>query len=164
MRKIISVCGSDVGDDTLSDYALKTAENIGRLIAKNKAVLVCGGHSGVMEAACRGAKKENGLTIGIMPYTRDEANQYIDIAIPTGLGNIRNFLVVNSGDAVIAIGGRWGTMNEISHAMITGKKIILMKNTGGCVDKIIKNCLLQNIESKYHIAENAKEAVKKALE
>lgn len=163
MKKIISVCGSDVGDKNLSDYALKVARDVGRFIAKNDAVLACGGHSGVMKAACKGAKEKNGITVGIMPYGKDEANKYVDIAIPTNLGNIRNYMVVNTGDAVIAIGGRWGTLNEISYGMISGKKIILVKGTGGIVDEIIKNNILNNIQSRYIVANSAEEAVEKAL-
>ena len=164
MKKCISICGSDVGDEKLSEYALATAEKVGSLIAKKGGVIVCGGHSGVMEAACKGAKKDNGITVGIMPFDKDEANPYIDIAIPTSLGNIRNYLVSTAGDAVIAIGGRWGTLNEISFAMITGKKVILIKGTGGCVDHILNTSLMQNIESKYYIAESAEEAVEKAFQ
>ena len=163
MKKLISVCGSDRGDRNLSGYALKVAENVGELIAEKNGILVCGGHGGVMEAACKGCKKNNGLTVGLMPYTKEEANQYIDIAIPTGLGNIRNYLVARTGDAVIAIGGRWGTLNEISYGMILGKPVILIKGTGGCVDQIIENKMMKNTESKYHVAESAEEAVEKAF-
>ena len=164
MKKIISVCGSDGDDAELSDYALQVAEDVGRLVASRDAVLACGGHSGVMQAACKGAKEENGITLGIMPYSKDEANKYVDISIPTGIGNVRNFLVANAGDAVIAISGRWGTLNEISHAMISDKPLILIKGTGGCVDKIIDTHLMQNIESKYYVADSAEDAVEKAFE
>ena len=116
-----------------------------------------------MEAACRGAKKENGITVGILPETKNESNKYIDIAIPTLLGNIRNVLVASAGDTVIAIGGRWGTLNEISYAMITEKKLILMMGTGGCVDEIINGNIMQNIESSYFIANTVEEAIKEAF-
>ena len=164
MKKVISVCGSDGDDDELSYYALQVAEDVGRLVARKGAVLACGGHSGVMKAACKGAKEEEGITLGIMPYGKEKANEYIDIAIPTTIGNVRNFLVANAGDAVIAIGGRWGTLNEISYAMISCKPLILIKGTGGCVDKIIDAGLMQNIESTYYIADSAEEAVEKAFE
>ena len=164
MKNLVSICGSDTGDENFSNYALDVAEEIGRLIAQKNGVIVCGGHGGVMEAACRGAKEEGGTTVGILPYTKDEANKYIDIAIPTGIGNIRNFLVVSAGDVVIAIGGRWGTLNEISYCMIAGKPLILVKGTGGCVDEIINGSLMQNIESHYYIANSAEEAVEKAFE
>ena len=93
MKTLISVCGSDGDDNNLSSHALETAETVGRLIAKRNAVLVCGGRGGVMEAACKGAKEENGLTIGILPESKEEANEFVDIAIPTGIGHKRNFLV-----------------------------------------------------------------------
>lgn len=164
MKKIISICGSDLDDEKLSDYALNVAEQVGRIAAKLGFVLLCGGRGGIMEAACKGAKQENGITIGILPYSKEEANKYIDIAIPTTIGNIRNFLVANSGDVVIAIGGRWGTLNEISFSMIYNKPLILIKGTGGCVDEIITGYIMQNIESEYYVVNSAEEAINKAVE
>lgn len=164
MKKVISICGSDVDDNHLSTHALEVAEEVGRLIARKGGVIVCGGHGGIMRAACKGAKDEDGITIGIMPYTKDEANEYIDIAIPTHLGNIRNFLVVSSGDSVIGIGGRWGTLNELSYCMITCKPLVLLKGTGGVVDEIIDGHVMQNVESHYYVANSAEEAVNKAFE
>jgi uncharacterized protein (TIGR00725 family) len=117
-----------------------------------------------MKAVCKGAKAENGITVGILPYEKEEANEYIDIAIPTRIGNVRNCLVSSTGDVTIAIGGRWGTLNEIAFRMISCKTLILMKGTGGCVDEIINGNLMQNIESSYFIANSAEEAVKKAFE
>ena len=164
MKKLISICGSDVDDDLLSNYSLEIAEQVGKLIAKKGGVLLCGGHGGIMRAACRGAKEENGLTVGIMPYTKEEANEFIDIAIPTTIGYVRNFIVANAGDVTIALGGRWGTLNEISYRMICEKPLILIKGTGGCVDEIISGRLMQNIESHYYVANSAEEAVEKAFE
>jgi len=164
MRKLIAVCGSDVDDKKLSSYALKTAEDVGRLIAKNGGILVCGGRGGVMEAACRGAKAEKGITVGILPYSKKEANKFVDIAVPTHLGNLRNFIVVNSADAIIAICGRWGTLNEISFAMILQKPLVLIRGTGGCVDDIAQGKLMQNVESTYHIVDSAEDAIKKVFE
>jgi len=164
MKRLISVCGSDGDDKRLSAYALEAAEKIGRLIAQKGGVLVCGGRGGIMRAACKGAKEADGITVGILPFSKEEANEFVDIRIPTGLGNMRNFLVANSGDVVIAIGGRWGTLNEISFDMILGKPLILVKGTGGCVDKIIEKEIMQHVESTYYIAESAEEAVEKAFE
>jgi len=164
MKNLISICGSDAEDELLSNYTLKVAEDVGRLIAKKGGVLICGGHGGIMRAACRGAKQEDGITVGIMPYTKDEANEFIDIAIPTTIGNVRNFIVANAGDVTIAIGGRWGTLNEISYRMICEKPLILIRGTGGCVDEIISKNLMQDIESHYYIANSAEEAVEKAFE
>jgi hypothetical protein len=164
MKKIIAIIGSDSDDEHLSDYTLKVAQQVGRLVAKNGFVLSCGGRGGVMEAACKGAKENNGLTIGILPYSKDEANKYIDIAIPTTIGNFRNFLVANSGDVIIAIGGRWGTLNEIAISMIYKKPLILIKGTGGCVEEIVNGCIMQNIESDYFVVDSAEEAINKAIE
>ena len=164
MKKLISICGSDGDDERLRGYALEVAEKIGRYVAQRGGVIVCGGHSGVMEAACRGAKSENGITVGIMPYEKDEANPYIDIAIPTRIGNVRNYLVSSTGDVTIAIGGRWGTLNEIAFRMISERPLILMKGTGGCVDEIINGNIMQNVESHYYVANSPEEAVEKAFE
>jgi len=164
MKTLISLCGSDGDDENLSDHALEVAEKIGRIVAQNNGVLVCGGHSGVMEAACKGCKDEGGITVGIMPYTKDEANKYIDIAIPTGIGNIRNYMVSSTGDVTIAIGGRWGTLNEIAFRMISRKPLILIKGTGGCVDEIINGNIMQNVENSYIVVNSAEEAVEKAFE
>jgi uncharacterized protein (TIGR00725 family) len=164
MKNLISVCGSDVSDEKLSSYALEVAEKVGALVAQRGGVIVCGGHKGVMEAVCCGAKKENGITVGIMPFEKDEANEFIDIAIPTGIGNVRNYLVSRIGDVTIAIGGRWGTLNEIAFRMISKKPLILIKGTGGCVDEIINGNLMQGVESSFIVAESAEDAVKKAFE
>ena len=164
MKNLISICGSDGGDEQLSNYALETAKKVGKLIAQKNCILVCGGLGGVMQAACEGAKQENGITVGIIPENKDEANEYIDIAIPTNLGNIRNYLVSITGDVTIAIGGRWGTLNEISYRMISEKPLILIDGTGGCVGEIIKGNLMQGIESNFIIANSAEDAVKKAFE
>jgi len=164
MKKVISVCGSDTDDDQLNSYAIEIAEEVGRQVAKRGGVLLCGGQGGIMRAACRGAKEENGITVGIMPFSKDEANEFIDIAIPTTIGNVRNFIVANAGVAVIAIGGRWGTLNEISYAMISEKPLILIKGTGGCVDEIINGHLMQDVESHYYVANSVEEAVEKAFQ
>ena len=163
MKKVISVCGSDTDDDQMSNYALEVAEKVGRGIAKNGGVLLCGGQGGIMRAACRGAKEENGITVGIMPYESDEANEFIDIAIPTAIGNVRNYLVARTGDVTIAIGGRWGTLSEIAFRMISDKPLILIKGTGGCVDEIIDGKVMQGIESSFIVADDAKDAVDKAF-
>ena len=164
MKRIISVCGSDESDDHLSRYALETAENVGRFIARRGGVVVCGGRGGIMRAVCKGAKEENGITVGILPESKEEANEFVDIPIVTGLGHRRNFLVVDAADAVIAIGGRWGTLNEISFSMVFEKPLILIKGTGGCVDEIVNGHIMQDIEFTYHIVNSAEDAVEKAFE
>jgi uncharacterized protein (TIGR00725 family) len=104
---------------------LERAAAVGRLIAEQGAILVCGGLGGVMEAACRGAREAGGLTIGILPGKDPaEANDYIDIAIATGLGFTRNSLVAMNADAVIAVDGEYGTLSEIAYTLVYGKKVI----------------------------------------
>ena len=98
------------------------AERVGALLAQRGAVVVCGGLGGVMEAVCKGAVRHGGQAIGILPG-RDRAagNRYASALITTGIGEARNALVVGAGDAVIAIGGSWGTLSEIGLALRTGK-------------------------------------------
>jgi uncharacterized protein (TIGR00725 family) len=101
------------------------AEELGRELARAGALLVCGGLGGAMEAACRGAKGEGGKTLGILPGAdRSAANRYVDVAIPTGLGEARNALIVRAADALIAIAGGYGTLSEIALALRAGKPVI----------------------------------------
>ncbi len=103
----------------------QTAYELGKWIAEKGAVLVCGGLSGVMEAAARGAKRSGGLTIGILPGTSlRDANPHIDIPIATGLGYSRNSLVAMNADVLIAVDGQFGTLTEIAYGNIYGKKVI----------------------------------------
>jgi len=107
------------------DEPTVAAAEVGRLIAERGAVLVCGGRGGAMEAACRGAKEVGGLTVGILPGSdRSEANPFVDVVLPTGLGEARNALVVAAADVVIAIGGGYGTLSEIALALKVGKRVI----------------------------------------
>ncbi len=124
-RKIcISVIGSGSGD-ALSPQIAKIANEVGREIATRGAVLICGGLGGVMAEAAKGAKENGGLTIGILPgEDPGSANPFIDITLPTGLGFARNILVAYSGDAIIAISGRLGTLSEISYALLKKKPVI----------------------------------------
>jgi len=123
-RKIcISVVGS--GDEELNPQIAKIANEVGREIASRGAILICGGLGGVMAEAAKGAKENGGLTIGILPGEEPgSANPFIDVALPTGLGFARNVLVAYSGDAVIAISGRLGTLSEISYALLKKKPVI----------------------------------------
>jgi uncharacterized protein (TIGR00725 family) len=105
--------------------SLKTAHEVGQLIAEKGAILVCGGLSGIMESAARGAKQNNGLTMGILPgESPGEANPYIDIAVATGIGYARNSIVAMNSDVIIAIDGQYGTLTEIAYGCVYGKKII----------------------------------------
>jgi uncharacterized protein (TIGR00725 family) len=101
------------------------AEEVGRAAAERGAVLVCGGLGGAMEAACRGAKSRDGRTVGILPGAdRAAANPYVDVAVPTGLGEARNAIVVRTADAVIAVAGEFGTLTEIALALKAGKPVV----------------------------------------
>lgn len=101
------------------------AEDVGKLLARSGAVVVCGGLGGVMEAACRGAKREGGLTVGILPNEdRTHANRYVDVAVATGLGEARNALVVRTADVLVAVGGGFGTLSEIALALRAGKPVV----------------------------------------
>jgi hypothetical protein len=114
-----------IGGSKPGQEARETAFEVGRLIAENGAILVCGGLSGVMEAASRGAKKAGGLTVGILPGSNpSDANLYIDIPIATGMGYSRNSLVAMNSDILIAINGEYGTLSEIAYGIIYGKKVI----------------------------------------
>ena len=104
---------------------LEAAEEIGAAIAAAGAVLVCGGLGGVMEAACRGARSRLGTTVGFLPGDdREDANGWVVLALPTGLGEARNALVAGAADAVVAIGGGWGTLTEIGFALRAGKPVL----------------------------------------
>ena len=113
------------GQCSAAEYA--AAMEIGRLVAEAGATLVCGGLSGVMEAAARGAKEAGGVTIGILPgHERSLANPYLDHVITTGMGHARNLAVVSSGDAVIAVGGSFGTLSEIGLAGRVGRPVVIL--------------------------------------
>ena len=104
------------------------AEEVGRLLAERGAVLVCGGLDEVMAAAARGAKAAGGTTIGVLPgETADGANEWIDHVVVTGIGHARNLAVVASGDVVIAVGGRWGTLAEIGYARVLGRPVVVLE-------------------------------------
>jgi uncharacterized protein (TIGR00725 family) len=164
MRTLIAVVGSDVDDIHLSASALVIAEQIGRGIAQRGGILICGGRGGVMEAACKGAKENHGVTVGILPKAKEEANGFVDIPIPTGLGMRRNFLVAYTADVVIAIGGRWGTLSEISFAMIFRKPVVLVQGTGGVVDELVQGNLMRESEIQWIVARSSEDAVEKAFQ
>jgi uncharacterized protein (TIGR00725 family) len=104
------------------------AEEVGRLLAEHGVTVVCGGRGEVMAAVARGAKSAGGATIGILPgETRADANEWIDHVVVTGIGHARNLAVVASGDAVIAVGGRYGTLAEIGFALTLGRRVVILE-------------------------------------
>ena len=121
---IIAVIG---GSSPTNLEHLRVAEEVGRELAIRGVGLVCGGLSGIMEAACRGAKSAGGTTIGILPgRSSRDANSYVDIPIVTTMGFSRNVIVVHTGNAVIAIGGAFGTLSEIAHALGDGIPVVAL--------------------------------------
>ena len=118
---IIGVVGSSRSDASTN----MLAEEVGKEIARAGAALVCGGLGGVMEAVCKGARSQGGLTIGIIPSDRKEdANQYVQMPIVTGMGVGRNVMLVKTADVIIAVAGEFGTLSEIAHALNLGKTVI----------------------------------------
>jgi uncharacterized protein (TIGR00725 family) len=114
-----------VGGYEADDAALAAAEEVGRLLAQRGCVVVTGGRRGVAEAASRGAVLAGGTTVGILPgRTRAEANPYVRVPVPTGLGETRNALVVMDADAVIALPGAYGTLSEVAHALLAGTRVV----------------------------------------
>ncbi|MDQ7030974.1 MAG: TIGR00725 family protein [Ardenticatenia bacterium] len=149
---VIAVVGAGHADQKTAELA----EAVGREIALAGAWLICGGLGGVMEAASRGAHA-GGMTIGILPgIDRTMANPYIALAIATGLGEGRNLVIIHNADAIIAVGGEWGTLSEIAFARKVGKPVIglltwdLRKPSGTPAD--------------IHVAQSPREAVELALE
>ena len=144
-----------IGENAPPPHLLETAEAVGRCVAEAGAILVCGGLGGVMEAACRGARAAGGVTIGILPgHDRGEGNPYLTYAIPTGLGYARNILVVRSADAVIAVGGKFGTLSEIAYAKIEGRPVIGLETWG---------LARADLPDPIHRAASPRDAVEKAL-
>lgn len=109
---------------TVAAELLALAEAVGGELARRGAVVVTGGLGGVMEAVCRGARAAGGTTLGILPGTdRAEANAFVDVAVTTGMGELRNGLVVRCADALVAVGGEYGTLSEIALALKAGKPV-----------------------------------------
>jgi uncharacterized protein (TIGR00725 family) len=114
-----------IGPGDASDEEASRAEAVGRLLGEAGAVVVCGGLGGVMEAASRGAAGAGGTVVGLLPGSdRDAANPHVTVAITTGLGEMRNPLVVRAADAVVAVGGAYGTLSEIAFALRSGKPVV----------------------------------------
>jgi len=145
-----------IGDSSCPTEEAKLAESVGELLAQQGATIVCGGLGGVMEAVCRGAKSKGGLTVGILPGKNSSmANPWVDIPVVTGIGEARNVAVVKSAQAVIAIGGSYGTLSEIAFALksnipVIGLNTWSLSRNGQAEDSIIR-------------VQSATEAVDKAI-
>ena len=124
-RLQISVIGASEGEPEV----LRDAEAVGRSIAEAGAVLVCGGLTGVMEAASKGAADAGGVVVAVLPtLSPADANPYVSYAVATGTGHARNLAVVASGQAVIAVGGEWGTLSEIAYARKLGRAVVAIQS------------------------------------
>ena len=145
-----------IGDSSCSPEEAQLAETVGELLAQQHVTVICGGLGGVMEAVCRGAKSKGGLTVGILPgQDPNTANPWVDIPVVTGMGEARNVAVVKSAQAVIAVGGRYGTLSEIAYALKNGISVIglntwSLSRNGREDDSIVR-------------AQSAAEAVDKAI-
>lgn len=146
MRTYLAVIGGSVCDTRVAALA----EQVGEEAARRNLVLVCGGLGGVMEAACRGARRYGGITVGLLPsYDRGTGNPWLHIALPTGLGHARNVLVVAAADAVVALAGEHGTASEIHLARVLGKPVV------AC-------CAWAEMEAVVHTT-SARDAVEQAM-
>jgi uncharacterized protein (TIGR00725 family) len=120
---------SVVGSGTATRELYEQAREVGRLVAERGATIVCGGRSGVMEAAARGATEARGVAIGILPdEDRERANEYLSYSVATGTGHARNLPVVCSGDVVISVGGEYGTLSEIGLALKVGRPVVALES------------------------------------
>jgi uncharacterized protein (TIGR00725 family) len=114
-----------IGASSASDAELRAAETVGHALGEAGATVITGGRTGVMEAASRGAARAGATTIGLLPgIDRHEANPYVTVAIPTGLGELRNGLIIRAADAVVAVGGAYGTLSEIALALRAGVPVV----------------------------------------
>lgn len=146
---------SVIGPSDASPEVLRVAEEAGACVARAGAILVTGGGGGAMEAACRGARSAGGRTVGILPGdSRSEGNAFLDLSIPTGMGEMRNVLVVRSGDGIVAVGGAFGTLSEIALALKLGKPIVAIGSWTASID---------GREAPLPKADTAEEAVRTLL-
>ena len=145
-----------IGGSQCSPQEEKLAEAVGKELARRGATLVCGGLGGVMEAACKGASSERGITVGILPGDdRSKANPYVSIPVVTGMGYARNVIMVKSAQAVIAIDGSYGTLSEIAYALQGGIPVIGL-NTWSFSTK-------EQVNDSIILAKDAQDAVEKAI-
>lgn len=148
----VAVCGGGA----FEEGAAAAAEGVGTELARRGAIVLCGGLGGVMEAVCRGVRAEGGLSVGLLPEAdRAAANAFVDVALPTGLGEMRNMLLVRASDVVIAISGEFGTLSEVAFALRLGIPVVgldtwELANKGRRDDPIIR-------------AQDATDAVEKAF-
>jgi len=125
MKRTQKITISVVGSHEANPKTAKLANAVGKMVAELDCILVCGGLQGLMREACRGAKEAGGLTIGILPgKSKTDANEFVDIAIPTTIGYSRNVIVAASADIVVALPGSYGTESEICYALVYGRPVV----------------------------------------
>jgi uncharacterized protein (TIGR00725 family) len=147
-----------IGASRASEELEELAEEVGAEVARSGAAVVCGGLTGVMEAACRGARSEGGLTIGIIPSDdRRDANPHVQVPVVTGMGMSRNIVVVKTADVLIAVGGEYGTLSEIAYALNMHKKVFSLRSWE------LQKARPEDIPNLVHVTE-PREAVRLALE
>src|SRR5687768_4442004 len=152
----IAVCAPG----SASDEELVLAGAIGRLLAERGCTLVCGGLGGAMAAACRGAQEAGGVTIGILPgYDDRAANPWVDHVICTGLGQARNTLVAATGQALIAVGGGWGTLSEIALGLRLGRPVVLVGGWAGVFAADSSRAQIASLEGTIISADTPEAAV-----
>ena len=158
MKKLIAVIGHD---QHAKQIHLETAQEVGKEIALRGGILICGGNkTGVPNAAAKGAREGNGLTVGICPGSDlENVSQFVDIPILTGMGFARNQIIAFSADALISIGGGVGTFSEMAYGYAYSKPIVAIKELGGLPESFIGKYLDDKKKVKIIGANNAKEAV-----
>ncbi len=153
-----------IGNSSCSPQEARLAETVGQLLAERGATIICGGLGGVMEAVCRGAKSRGGLTIGILPgEDASAANPWVDIPIVTGLGEARNVIVAKSAQAVIAVGGGYGTLSEIAYALKSGIPVIGL-NTWSLSRQGLEEQSIIRVESAAEAVDRALALAKRSAE
>lgn len=159
-KLLIGVIGAG---NSASEEGLRMAEEVGYLIARADAVLVCGGLNGVMAAAAKGAKRGGGLTLGILPTgNKGDANPFIDLPVATAMSTSRNLIIVRTADALIAINGSYGTLSEMAHAFDQGKTVFALHSWP--MEKAgVEAALYVPVETPREAVDRALEFARKAL-
>ncbi len=149
-----------IGSKFPSEFSKQQAFILGQLLAEHRCAVICGGLQGVMEEVCRGAKSKGGITVGLLPGKNDnDANPFVDIIIPTTLGEIRNNLIINASHGIIAVEGESGTLNELTTAWMSQKPIAVLKNTGGWSAKLANSKIDNQYQNFIYGAETPQDAV-----
>ena len=154
-----------IGDSVATKENYQIAYELGKLLAKEKFIVINGGRGGVMEAVCKGVQEVGGISVCILPSeNKHEANKYCSIIIPSGIGFARNSINILAGDGIIAIGGRAGTLSEIAFAWIYNKPIVVLDKTNGWSEKLKNQRLDDRRTDIIYSATTPEEAVSKIKE